>query len=86
MKKQTRFGWVDLSNLSKRRNSFDWDKCIGKTVDFQYEDVVSTLTIVGRHNNQYMYIDIPGYVTKYPIYIGQIKKWSARGMHSKAYP
>lgn len=73
MIKQTRYGWVDLSNLPKKGSSFDWDKCIGKTVDFQYEDIVSTLTIVGRYNNQYMYIDIPGYVSNHSIYVGQIK-------------
>lgn len=73
MIKQTRFGWVDLSNLPKRGKLFDWDKCIGKTVDFQYGDIVSTLTIVGRYNNQYMYIEIPGYVHNRPIYVGQIK-------------
>ena len=83
MIKQTQFGWVDLSNLPKKRNSFDRDKCIGKTVDFQYEDIISTLTIVGRHNNQYMYIDIPGYVTKYPIYIGQIKNGQLGGAVKK---
>lgn len=73
MIKQTRFGWVDLSNLPKKSRSFDWDKCIGKTVDFQYEDIISTLTIVGRYNNQYMYIDVPEYVHNHPIYVGQIK-------------
>lgn len=73
MIKQTRYGWVDLSNLVKHGKIFDWDRCIGKTVDFQYEDIVSTMTIVGRHNNQYMYIDIPEYVHNHPIYVGQIK-------------
>lgn len=83
MKKQTQFGWVDLSNLPKRKNYFEWDKCIGKTVDFQYEDIISKLTIVGRHNTQYMYIDIPGYVTKYPIYVGQIKNGQLGGAVKK---
>lgn len=73
MIKQTQHGWVDLSNLIRRGKIFDWNRCIGKTVHFQYEDIIATLTIVGRHNNQYMYVDIPGYVHNHPIYVGQIK-------------
>lgn len=72
MIKQTKYGWVDLSNLVKRGKCFDWEQCIGKTVNFQYDGITAHLTIVGRHNTQYMYIDIPGYVKNHPIYVGQI--------------
>ena len=73
MIKHTKNGWVNLSNLIMRGNIFDWERCIGKTVDFQYEDIVATLTVTGRCNSQYVYIDIPGYVSHHPIYVGQIK-------------
>jgi DNA-directed RNA polymerase subunit RPC12/RpoP len=72
--KQTRFGWVDLSNLEYNRNSVDWERSIGRTVDFQYDDIVATLIITDRDDDvQYVYIDVPGYVTHYRIYVGQIR-------------
>lgn len=73
MIRQTKFGWVDLSNLVLSNNSFDWDSSIGRIVNFKYDDIVGALTITGRYNSQYMCIDIPEYVTNYPIYVGQIK-------------
>lgn len=74
MIKQTKCGWVDLSNLVYSGKSINWDLSIGKTVDFQYDDVVATLTITGRTDNiQYVYIDIPGYVIHHKIYVGQIR-------------
>ena len=75
MIKQTERGWVDLSNLVySSRKSVNWDMSIGKTVDFQYDDIVATLTITGRADDvQYVYIDIPGYVQHRKIYVGQIR-------------
>ena len=76
MIKKTDRGWVDLSNLVYFNNSkmVDWDNSIGKTVDFQYDYIVSTLTITGRSDDvQYVYVDIPGYVQHRKIYVGQIR-------------
>ena len=71
---ETARGWVDLSNLVYRGKSVNWDMSIGKTVDFQYDDVVATLIITRRSDNiQYVYVDIPGYVEHLKIYVGQIK-------------
>lgn len=71
---QTRYGWVDLTNIPvSKRGYFDWNKAIGIQIPFQYQDIVSTVTIVERKDRQYFYIDIPNYVTHRPIYIGQIK-------------
>jgi predicted RNA-binding Zn-ribbon protein involved in translation (DUF1610 family) len=75
---QTDRGWVDLSNLiyfnSGNMEMVDWGKSIGKTVDFQYDDVVATLTVTERADNiQYVYIDVPGYVEHHKIYVGQIR-------------
>lgn len=67
-------GWVDLSNLVYNNKSVNWSMSIGKTVDFKYDDIVSTLTIVERSDDiQYVYIDVPGYVNHHKIYVGQIR-------------
>jgi hypothetical protein len=74
--KKTDRGWVNLSNLVyfDSEKMVDWDKSIGKTVDFQYDDVVATLTVTERADNiQYVYIDVPGYVSHHKIYVGQIR-------------
>ena len=74
MIRKTKHGWVDLSNLVYNKNSVDWDLSIGKTVDFQYDDVVTTLIITNRSDDiQYVYIDVPGYVKHHKIYVGQIR-------------
>lgn len=70
---KTAKGWVDLSNLVYKNNCVNWDMSVGKTVNFQYDDIVSTLIITGRTDNiQYVYIDVPGYVEHCKIYVGQI--------------
>lgn len=67
-------GWVDLSNLVYGKKSVNWNKSIGKTVDFQYDDIISTLTITEKSDNaQYVYVDVPGYVEHFKIYVGQIR-------------
>ena len=71
--KQTSKGWVDLRDIPMRKNSFYWDKAINIPIAFKYEDIVSTITITERKNEQYFYIDIPGYVNHHAIYVGQIK-------------
>lgn len=77
-------GWVDLSNLQYNRTSIDWDTSIGKSVDFQYDNIRSTLIITGRTDNiQYVYIDIPEYVEHYKIYVGQIKHGQLGGVLKK---
>lgn len=75
MIKQTDRGWVDLSNLIYHNSGkiIDWSKSVGKTVNFQYDNIISTLTIIERANDtQYVYIDVPGYAQHRKIYIGQI--------------
>lgn len=88
MVKQTDRGWVDLSNLvyfkSDSREMVDWNSSIGKTVDFQYDDIISTLTITGRTDDiQYVYIDVPKYVQHYKIYVGQIRHGQLGGVVKK---
>jgi DNA-directed RNA polymerase subunit RPC12/RpoP len=57
---------------------------IGKTVNFQYDNIISTLTITGRTDDiQYVYIDIPDYVRHYKIYVGQIRNGQLGGVLKK---
>ncbi len=72
---ETKSGWIDLRNLViNNKSQIDWGKSIGKTIDFKYHNVVSTLTITGRAENvQYVYIDIPKYVEHYRIHVCQLK-------------
>lgn len=84
MIKETRYGWVDLSNLVYKGKFVNWDMSIGKTVDFQYEDIIATLIITGRTDDmRYVYIDIPGYTENYKIYVGQIKHGQLGGAIKK---
>lgn len=78
---KTERGWVDLSNLVYNGRLVNWDESIGKSVDFQYDDIISTLTITSRTDNiQYVYIDIPGYTEHYKIYVGQIRHGQLGGV------
>ena len=71
---KTNRGWVDLSNLTYKNNHIDWKMSIGKTVDFQYDDIVSTLTITeGTSDSHYVYIDVDGYVENHRINVSQIR-------------
>ena len=70
--------WVDLSNLPKMNNgkNIDWKNSVGKSVNFQYDNIMGTINIVGHkivktENNQKMImvaITIDKYVPE-PIYI-----------------
>lgn len=70
-------GWVDLGNLVFIDDRVAWSKNIGKTIAFQYDNILSTMTIVetkaDNDRNDYVYIDIPGYVKNHRIYSGQVK-------------
>ena len=84
---KTNNGWVDLSNLVYKNNSIDWNMSIGKTVNFQYEDIVSTLTITERADDiQYVYIDVNGYAKHHKIYVGQIKNGQFGSVIKKIIP
>ena len=42
--------WVDLSNLPKKNQgrNVDWKNSVGKSVNFQYENIIGTINIVGH--------------------------------------
>lgn len=81
---KTDMGWVDLSNLVNYPYHINWDKSIGKIVPFQYNEICAELIISERDDNvQYVYIDIPGYVEHYKIYVGQIRHGQLGGALKK---
>lgn len=85
MIKQGKYGWVDLSNLVKRGKRIHWEKSIGKTIDFQYDDVRSTITISGYYNNKQVYIDIDGYVSNCLVHTSTILKAQLGHILNKKY-
>ena len=74
MIKQTKYGWVDLSNLTtKGHGLYDWEASVGATVPFEYCGIQNVITIKKKISAQYVLIDIPNYVENRKIYVGQIK-------------
>lgn len=43
MVRQTKFGWVDLSHISKRGKLFDWKNSVGCSIEFQYKDIIAIM-------------------------------------------
>ena len=57
--RQTKYGWVDLSNLARNKNdTINWMESIGCDIDFKYYDIRSTITILEYVQKNYikMYI------------------------------
>lgn len=69
----TKFGWIDLSNLVKRNQSYNWNASVGKTIDFEYQGIKATLMIKEKVSQQYVKVDVDGYIKDKIIYVGQIK-------------
>lgn len=46
MIKQTKYGWVDLSNLSRKGKTFDWKSSVGAVVKFKYFDNEYSMNIM----------------------------------------
>lgn len=68
------YGWVNLSNLEMRGKRIWWEKSIGKTIEFQYNDIHSIILISEYYNNKMVYIDIDGYVSHYLAHTSSIIK------------
>lgn len=59
---ETDRGWVDLSNLETTKcGNISWENSVGKTIEFQYIDICSTILVSGYHDKKKVYIDIDGY-------------------------
>jgi hypothetical protein len=76
MIKQTKFGWVDLSNLPITNDKIDWKQSIGRTVRFQYGDICSTIFIrrFDDENHDKVIIDIENIVQCQKINYDQIRR------------
>lgn len=69
-----RYGWVDFKNLPIKKNgTINWKSSAGKTIDFQYDNIVSTILINRYCDNNHICISIDGYVDNYIIRICSIK-------------
>lgn len=73
MIKNTKFGWIDLSNLEFNGKSFNWNKSIGAVLPFEHMGIQGELHIKEKVNAQYVKVDISGYVQNAVIYVGHIK-------------
>lgn len=70
----TQNGWIDLSNLPcKKSKCIDWKKSIGCIIPFKYDDIESSLIILGKRDQQHIEIKIPDYTDYYAIAIWQLK-------------
>lgn len=68
MIKYGKLGWVDLSNLEQQNGHIDWKKSVGKTIEFQYDNIHGNILISGYYNNKKVYIDVDGYVSNYLVH------------------
>lgn len=58
MIKQTKHGWVDLSNLPTRGKLFDWKNSTGATIKFQYFNEIHTIKIVEYMDSHHVQVSI----------------------------
>lgn len=74
MVRQTKFGWVDLSHISKRGKLFDWKNSVGCSIEFQYKDIIAIMQILEYKDFHHLYVCINGCTDKSLIGIEQILK------------
>ena len=70
MIKQTKFGYVDLSELKRSKNGtgqINWKKSVGCKVRFKYQDIKSNIIINDFLGDGYINISIIGYAENYVI-------------------
>lgn len=72
MIKYGKYGWVDLSNLEMKGKNIYWEKSVGKTINFKYDDIESTIFISGYYDNKRIYIDVEGYTFNCLVHTGTI--------------
>lgn len=68
MIKQTKHGWVDLSNLPQTKDGrVNWKNSAGCVIPFLYQDIRSDIYISEYVSCHYINITIPDYVNEYRI-------------------
>lgn len=88
MIRQTKFGWVDLSNLPKNNGKIVWKDTIGCCVPFKYKDVCSRMIINDFVGKQRVKVCVPDYVDNYIITTSNIlngKLGSVAGYYSSNF-
>jgi DNA-directed RNA polymerase subunit RPC12/RpoP len=87
MIKQTKFGWVDLSNLPKTKTGkLDWQNSAGCIIPFQYQDVRSNIYISKYISYRCINITINDYVRDYQIARTQVVNGELGGVLQKITP
>lgn len=71
--RETKYGWVDLSNIPIKNEKLNWKESIGSTISFKYKDVVAYMIIKAVENRDLVYVDVPGYIYDHRMYIRYIK-------------
>lgn len=84
MIKQTKFGWVDLSNVKRTKDGrIDWKNSIGCIIPFQYQDIYSTIHIMKYISGRHVCITIHKYASDYQITKSQIINGELGGVLQK---
>lgn len=73
MIKQTKHGWVDLSNLPKTNNGrVDWKNSKGCVISFKYDDIISSCVINDVLHNGKINISINNYIDNYIMHYNNL--------------
>lgn len=74
MIRQIKYGWVDLSELPRRKNgTISWKMSVGKSIKFQYDDVIYTILIIKYCDDHHVKIRIEGRIDEHVVKIESIK-------------
>lgn len=72
--KQTKYGWVDLSNLPRKQNdTINWKMSVGTRIKFQYDDIISQILITDYCDEYHVQVRIDGHLDEHIIRIISIK-------------
>lgn len=84
MIKQTKFGWVDLSNLPRTQGGhIRWKNTCGRIVPFQYQDICGDIKIIKYIPPHHIDITIQNYSDNYRIAHMQILRGELGGVLRK---
>lgn len=61
MIKQTKYGWVDLSNIPKKGKVLDWMSSVGAIIEFQYFNCKYVMSITQYIDCNHIWVSIEGY-------------------------
>lgn len=74
MIRQTKYGWVDLNELPKKKNgTINWKMSVGKEINFQYDNVTNTILITKYCDDHHVQVCIKGCNNEHVIKIESVK-------------